>query len=67
MIEDYLNTIDKDPPSFLIPLHEYHKKLKRRYPTDSNINCQDADLISETFTLNIGEILEKVVLKINTF
>lgn len=33
MIEEYLNSVEDKPPSFLIPLHEYHKRLKVNHPS----------------------------------
>jgi len=30
LMEDYLDTARKSPPSFLLPQHEYHQRIKRK-------------------------------------
>ena len=34
MINDYLSSTEDEPPSFLIPLSEYHRKLRMNHPAD---------------------------------
>lgn len=65
MIEEYLNFVADEPPSFLIPQHEYHKKLKRKYPSDPNDNYQDSFATVEENSpaeiFDIEENLQKVI------
>lgn len=66
MIQEYLNSVIKDPPSFLLPQYEYLKKSKKKYnksdfnyeQTEIQNDCSDS--VGRT-SLNVQNLLIKVI------
>ena len=66
MIEEFLKTVDEEPPTFLLPHYRYHKKMKSncvpnngnsdQIEIDNNFGSKVADFNDEYF----NETLDRV-------
>lgn len=66
LIEDYLSTVLKNPPSFLLPQQQYHKKIKRKCHeprTETTVESEKCETVeSSRAQLNVDDFLAKVIL-----